>query len=1066
MQDAKRSEAAQNPTNKAEIAARAAEAQKRFRARIEEHEAAQQAKAEQAKVAGDSAANHPPKSQPKPTEADHPPSTIAAHKTPTLQDIRQQALNQKAQKLQGERTGPSHSATDKATLFPLPGPKLAANLPKGLQNGLPEQRLPNAETAGIAGVPHSPELMALTYVHLPDIEAQVLTHKPVNSAAQLETAAIQQIYGFHDAAFAHWFSSTRAGAQSRMSTWVNNGFQGPKPENAGNFRSSTPLVNPHQTHPGTDRNRYAYNVELSADADAYYRRHSAEAVERWNLAVANAKAAQRLAQAQQHQREAQIRAQQESAATLKRIAEIEQAKKALQAKTILEQRQQKAALAPVLTTYPGKLNFANQFLMPPAPLPQSNQTSTISQLSIDHQTVMRQSQPEFNGVTRLPAAQPGPTSPPQRLTLPNGAIPAPQPYGVVPPSGLQRSVSPSPSTSGESKGMFDAHYAKAFYADVVQDAYKQHNFLNFIGGSLGGGITDAYLGLTGLAEKGVKDSLELAHQGQAEGGLSGNLKQLLGYGLTFIPSQLTEERAPMTLGGIAAMPVLGEAAATKLGQTILSNPLIKRAVLPAIETAGALFSGTQVYSGVTGVDPLSGKNLSEEERVSATGQGALGLLGTGLLLKDKAGELLNGAKAMSGNVGRFSRRLLGKPQETELQNGIRVIATEQLPAASRADRASEINLTGNDVDRNATILRSTSSETVGAKTGQSENAVQPIGKKPQTKIQLKSPELNQINLREQELVQALPKRQQVPVEIDPNLKGNTVRVHYTVDKNGQITDIQIRAGAEATPKDIQLHASTVKRMQQYSGLSRHVQQMKDSVRGWVSKNGAPPVGSTAWEAQLEVDKLPKIIAERAERLASGGLDEKTQSKLETELIELQQQVAHYQSKINTIDRNPGQGFVAAETEEGQYVYRGDMRNPKEIASQNGFQPWNKDGDISLSEHVFGIDDKTGEILNLEQRSQWVSTSTNEQAAAGFATDVDRTTFEDIYGYVYKIRRTSNGQDVNQILQSAPGHEDEVAFSGGISLENIIHSRKILGEGPIDQEAAFLLDSHINFLLEP
>jgi hypothetical protein len=125
------------------------------------------------------------------------------------------------------------------------------------------------------------------------------------------------------------------------------------------------------------------------------------------------------------------------------------------------------------------------------------------------------------------------------------------------------------------------------------------------------------------------------------------------------------------------------------------------------------------------------------------------------------------------------------------------------------------------------------------KTQTGSETVQPAGKTTQTqKSQVKSPEVIR---REQELIQALPKRQQVPVEIDPNLQGNAVRVHYSVDKKGQITDIQIKAGANATPKDIELHAGTVKRMQQYSGMSRHVQQLKDKWKAWRNDHGVPPV---------------------------------------------------------------------------------------------------------------------------------------------------------------------------------------------------------------------------------
>jgi hypothetical protein len=171
-----------------------------------------------------------------------------------------------------------------------------------------------------------------------------------------------------------------------------------------------------------------------------------------------------------------------------------------------------------------------------------------------------------------------------------------------------------------------------------------------------------------------------------------------------------------------------------------------------------------------------------------------------------------------------------------------------------------------------------------------------------------TPEQQKLQAQGEQLSQALPKRQQVPVTVDPELNGNTVRVHYSVDQQGQITDIHIKAGPEATAQDVQLHAQTVKRMQQYSGLSRHVQRMKDHLRGWISKNGAPPVGSKAWEAQLEIEKLPQIIQERANRLASGGLDEKTQGRLEAELADLKQQVVQHQK------RDPGKGFVAAESE--------------------------------------------------------------------------------------------------------------------------------------------------------
>jgi hypothetical protein len=176
-----------------------------------------------------------------------------------------------------------------------------------------------------------------------------------------------------------------------------------------------------------------------------------------------------------------------------------------------------------------------------------------------------------------------------------------------------------------------------------------------------------------------------------------------------------------------------------------------------------------------------------------------------------------------------------------------------------------------------------------------------------------TPERQQMRQDGESLQKTLPKRQQVPVEVDPALHGNTVQVHYSMDKKGQLADVHIKAGPEATARDIQLHSATVKRMQQYSGMSRHVQRMKDHIHGWISKNGTPPVGSKAWEAQLEVNKLPKIIEDRANRLAKGGLDKESQLHLEKELSSLKEQMATHEKTLKAMDRDPGRGFVAAES---------------------------------------------------------------------------------------------------------------------------------------------------------
>jgi hypothetical protein len=130
---------------------------------------------------------------------------------------------------------------------------------------------------------------------------------------------------------------------------------------------------------------------------------------------------------------------------------------------------------------------------------------------------------------------------------------------------------------------------------------------------------------------------------------------------------------------------------------------------------------------------------------------------------------------------------------------------------------------------------------------------------------------------------------------------------------GQITDVHIKTGPEATVRDIQLHGTTVKRMQQYSGLSHHAQLLKDRWTAWRNQHGVPTVGTKGWEAQLELKKLPQIIEDRANRLAKGGLDEKSQLRLEAELADLKHQMATHEKTFKSMDKDPGKGFVAAES---------------------------------------------------------------------------------------------------------------------------------------------------------
>ncbi|NJO78628.1 MAG: hypothetical protein HC827_08900 [Cyanobacteria bacterium RM1_2_2] len=155
-------------------------------------------------------------------------------------------------------------------------------------------------------------------------------------------------------------------------------------------------------------------------------------------------------------------------------------------------------------------------------------------------------------------------------------------------------------------------------------------------------------------------------------------------------------------------------------------------------------------------------------------------------------------------------------------------------------------------------------------------------------------------------------RDQIPIHVDPTLTGNTVRVHYTRE-NGVITNIHMRVGPNATQRDIELHVQTARMMQRYSGFSGRIRMLKERIQNWVSRNGEPPVGSRAWEAQLEIDKLPRIIDDRLEQLSRGDLDPATEAALQADIENLEQQLARHQQTLDEMDTDPGVGFVAAES---------------------------------------------------------------------------------------------------------------------------------------------------------
>ena len=149
---------------------------------------------------------------------------------------------------------------------------------------------------------------------------------------------------------------------------------------------------------------------------------------------------------------------------------------------------------------------------------------------------------------------------------------------------------------------------------------------------------------------------------------------------------------------------------------------------------------------------------------------------------------------------------------------------------------------------------------------------------------------------------------------DPALgDSTTVRIHYELDALGLVSHVEIRAGSRAAASHIAEHVGTVELMLSYKGISGFARVLFERVRAAVFRSRrATPVGSKAWEARLEVEKLPRIIKARMEQLGAGGLDAPTTERLRSEVDYLEVQLERHRQTFDRLDTERGRGFVAAE----------------------------------------------------------------------------------------------------------------------------------------------------------
>ncbi len=157
-------------------------------------------------------------------------------------------------------------------------------------------------------------------------------------------------------------------------------------------------------------------------------------------------------------------------------------------------------------------------------------------------------------------------------------------------------------------------------------------------------------------------------------------------------------------------------------------------------------------------------------------------------------------------------------------------------------------------------------------------------------------------------------RREVEVARDENVHDNTVRVQYELDREGLVKSVTIKAGRSATADDVRLHARTAELMLGYRGLSGSARLLLERIKAFLTGSAKPPpVGSRAWEAKLELDKLPRVIEARM-KLLEKGTDAATAAKLRAEIEVLNDQLVRHKETFDRLDLEAGTGFVAAEAD--------------------------------------------------------------------------------------------------------------------------------------------------------
>ena len=157
----------------------------------------------------------------------------------------------------------------------------------------------------------------------------------------------------------------------------------------------------------------------------------------------------------------------------------------------------------------------------------------------------------------------------------------------------------------------------------------------------------------------------------------------------------------------------------------------------------------------------------------------------------------------------------------------------------------------------------------------------------------------------------------VPIFEDPSLKGNSVEVRYDLDGYGLVTNVRVAMAKGADIAIVVGHARTVKTLGKFRGVQGVLRDLLDRVTTLFTGTKKPPRGSEAWNAKLELEKLPGIVEAYQANVRDGKM---TAAAADAKIADLKSQIKRHEARLG--DFAPGRRRIAAKDNDAQAKAKG------------------------------------------------------------------------------------------------------------------------------------------------